>query len=198
MESYLLKNPIDDHSKHDDIMPPPIPWVVYIQSMSTHSSPPLKMLHKKKNISGTESSDCVYCNESRLCLLVWVEIQLQFTNLHALQCCSAAGWSDNRGVKMEHLANFIRPRSPLEQWILPRGWGSHSTSSSSSWDIDESILTTNHSPSATSLVSGQFQRTYSGSVIALKIGTLRGSWMGRVSAPSLHWRPCLDHRISKF
>ena len=116
-------------------------------------------------------------------------------HLCVLQCCSAAGWSDNHGVKMEHLANFIRPRSPLATMNTPAGLRKPQhviIIILRYWWINP-----HHSPPCTSLVSGQFQRTYSGSVIALKIGTLRGSWMGRVSAPSLHCRPCLGQRISK-
>ena len=129
-------------------MPPLIPRDIYIQSMSTHSFSSSQNDASQKNISVTETeySDCVRLSWVKIMLAVFglcgdaITVYHSARHLCVLQCCSAAGWSDNHGVKMEHLANFIRPRSPLGTMNPPRGWGSHSTSSSSSWDIDESIL----------------------------------------------------------
>ena len=109
------------------IMPPLIPRDIYIHVTSLLSSSQNDA--SKQNISGTETeySDCVRLSWVKIMLAVFgfcgdaITVYHSARHLCVLQCCSAAGWSDNHGVKMEHLANFIRPRSPLETMNTPAG-----------------------------------------------------------------------------
>ena len=187
-------------------MPPLIPRDIYIH-VTPHSSPPLKMTLQSKTFPAQKQNIATACDcpESRLCwrYLVCVEMQLQFTILHVtcvycsaavLQCCRVKwqSWGENGTFGKLH-----PPKVTARNNEYSRGVEEATARHHHHLEILMNQSSPHHSPSCTSLVSGQFQRTYSGSVIALKIGTLRGSWMGQVSAPSLHWRPCLGQRISK-
>ena len=142
------------------------------------------------------------CPESRLCWRFWFvwrcNHSLPFcTSLvctAVLQCCRVKwqSWGENGTFGKLH-----PPKVTARNNEYSRGVEEATARHHHHLEILMNQSSPHHSPSSTSLVSGQFQRTYSGSVIALKIGTLRGSWMGRVSAPSLHWQPCWGQRISK-